>query len=56
MALAEVVRAACLEAAREAHDDALARGLCAEGALEAALGAIETLDLRRLVSESEKTK
>ncbi|HEX7029481.1 MAG TPA: acetyltransferase [Gammaproteobacteria bacterium] len=43
--LKEQVRAACLKAARDAYDDALARGLCAEGALEAALGAIETLDL-----------
>lgn len=44
----EQVRAACLKAARDAYEDALMRGLCAEGALEAALGAIETLDLDRI--------
>ena len=41
----EAVRAACLAAARAAWEDAMQRGLCAEGALEAALGAIEMLDL-----------
>jgi len=44
----EAVRAACLAAAKAAYDDALQRGLCAEGALEAALGAIETLDLESI--------
>lgn len=44
----EAVRAACLAAARAAYEDAMMRGVCAEGALEAALGAIETLDLERL--------
>ncbi|MBW3567538.1 MAG: acetyltransferase [Proteobacteria bacterium] len=41
----EAVRAACLIAARTAYEDAMQRGLCAEGALEAALGAIEMLNL-----------
>ena len=46
--LREAVRAACLQAAREAYEDALVRGLCQEGAIEAALGAIETLDVGRI--------
>ena len=46
--LREAVRAACLEAARAAYQDARERGLCAEGAIEAALGAIEVLDLEHV--------
>lgn len=41
----EAIRQACLRAARVAYEQAMQQGLCAEGALEAALGAIETLDL-----------
>ena len=43
--LAEAVRAACLKAAREAYEQAAMSGLCHEGAVEASLGAIQTLDL-----------
>lgn len=45
MKSAEAVRQACLQAARDALEDARTRGLCMEGAIEAALGAIETLDV-----------
>ncbi len=51
--LREAVRRACLEAARAAWEDAQMRGLCAEGALEAALGAIEMLDISAVSSEQE---
>ena len=43
--LAEAVRAACLEAARLAYEDAGIRGLCADGRWEAAWTAIHNLDL-----------
>jgi len=43
--LADTVRAACLDAALEAYEDAAIRGLCAEGRCEAALAAIRHLDL-----------
>lgn len=43
--LAETVRAACVDAARLAYEDAGIRGLCAEGRWEAALAAIRRLDL-----------
>lgn len=46
--LAETVRRACLDAALEAYEDATLSGLCADGALEAALGAIRTLDVAAL--------
>jgi hypothetical protein len=47
--LLETVRAACLDAALEAYEDAGIRGLCAEGRWEAALAAIRHLDLSGLV-------
>jgi pentatricopeptide repeat protein len=39
------VRAACLNVARLAYEDAGIRGLCADGRWEAALTAIRELDL-----------
>ena len=46
--LAERVRAALIEHALAAHADAGVRGLCAQGAWEAAVGALRSLDLRPL--------
>jgi hypothetical protein len=43
--LVETVRAACLDAALKAYEDAGIRGLCAEGRWEAALASIRHLDL-----------
>ena len=42
---AQSVRAACLDAAIQAYEDAGIRGLCADGRWEAALAAIRQLDL-----------
>ena len=42
---AESVRAACLDAAMQAYEDAGIRGLCGDGRWEAALAAIRQLDL-----------
>jgi hypothetical protein len=39
------VRAACLDAAIQAYEDAGIRGLCADGRWEAALAAMRQLDL-----------
>ncbi|MEN9939063.1 MAG: hypothetical protein RLZZ387_5642 [Chloroflexota bacterium] len=50
--LAGAVRRACLRAAIEAYEQAGADGLCAEGAWEAALGAISALDLEEVVGAS----
>ena len=44
-AVAEAVRAACVDAALAAYEDAGIRGLCEEGRWEAALAAIRRLDL-----------
>jgi hypothetical protein len=43
--VAEKVRAACVEAALAAYEDAGIRGLCAEGRWEAALAAVRHLEL-----------
>ena len=48
--LAEAVRAACVETAVLAYEDAGLRGLCQEGRWEHALAAIRRLDLRTLTS------
>ena len=45
----ETVRAACLDAAFAAYEDAGLRGLCADGRWEAALAAIRHLDFSGLL-------
>ena len=45
LALAEQVRAACLQAALDAYERAGIAGLCGEGRWELAIQAIRTLDL-----------
>ena len=54
--LAETVRAACLDAASLAYEDAGIRGLCAEGRWEAAVTAIRQLDLARVLENHEARK
>jgi hypothetical protein len=48
--LAEAVKAACIRAAEEGFEQAAASGLCDEGALEAALGAVRMLDLEAVLA------
>lgn len=43
--VAEKVRKACIQAAREGFHEASMSGLCTEGAAEAAISAIQKLDL-----------
>ena len=51
--LARTVRAACVQAAKEGYERASMSGLCAEGALEAAISAIEMLDLSAVLGAGE---
>ena len=51
--LAEAIRSACIEAASHAYEDAGMRGLCREGAWEAAIGAIQSIDLAKLIKSTE---
>ena len=47
--IAEAIRAACLVAALEGYEDASMRGLCHEGAWECAIGAIQSLNVKRIL-------
>lgn len=47
--VAAAVRAACMKAAIDAYEDAGLQGLCAEGRFEAAVGAIERVELSTIV-------
>lgn len=49
IALAKIVRDACIEAALQAHADAAISGLCHEGSWEAAISSIQMLDLETLL-------
>jgi hypothetical protein len=46
--VAETVRAACVDAAIQAYEDAGVRGLCDDGRWEYAIAAIRRLDLQSL--------
>jgi hypothetical protein len=51
--IAEAVRAACLQAALAAYENAGIQGLCEAGRWEAAVGALESLDLKQLLRQLE---
>ena len=50
--MAEAVRTACIEAALAGYEDAAASGLCHEGAWEAAISALQQLDITAIVQAS----
>jgi hypothetical protein len=49
--LAEAIRAACLEAALRAYEDAGISGLCEDGRWECAVQAIQGLDVTALIKK-----
>lgn len=49
--IAKKVKEACVQAAKEGFKDASMSGLCAEGAMEAAVSAIQRLDLQKIIKE-----
>lgn len=51
--LAERIRQACLKAAKEGFREASMSGLCSEGAIEAAVGAIQSVDVEKIVRQAE---
>ncbi len=53
VALAQAVRDACVQTALEHGEDARMAGLCWEGAWEAAITAMRTLDIEQIVSSYE---
>lgn len=51
--IAESIRQACIDAAKDGFRDASMSGLCAEGAVEAAVSAMQSLDLEQLIQNIE---
>lgn len=49
--LAQKVKEACIQAAKEGFQDASMSGLCTEGAMEAAVSAIQNLDIKKILDE-----
>jgi len=49
--VAQEIRKACIEAAREGFGDASMSGLCTDGAMEAAIGAMQSLDLESIIAK-----
>lgn len=47
--IAQKVKEACIQAAREGFRDASMSGLCTEGAMEAAISAIQKLKIEDLI-------
>lgn len=47
--LANYISEACIRAAREGFTNASIQGLCQEGAMEAAISAMQSLDLSELI-------
>lgn len=54
MDIAEKVRTACIKAAQDSFQEAAMSGLCMEGAIEAAIGSIQSLDLEKIINEQNK--
>jgi hypothetical protein len=52
--LADRVRKACIEAARDGFMDASMSGLCTEGAMEVATSAIQKLDIEKIIEEHHR--
>ena len=52
--LAEAVREACLNAARQAYENAGISGLCQEGRWECAVDAIRSLDVEAVIASFQK--
>lgn len=42
---------ACIRVSREGYQDASMSGLCSEGAIEASVGAIQSLNIEKIVSD-----
>lgn len=53
---AKYISNACIQAAREGFLDASLRGLCQEGAMEAAISAIQSLDLSEVINSYKLLK
>jgi hypothetical protein len=53
ISLARRIRDECIRAAREGFQEASISGLCRDGAIEAAISAMQSLNLEKLTGQSE---
>ncbi|MDR8389958.1 acetyltransferase [Aliifodinibius sp. S!AR15-10] len=53
MEVAKKVRNACIKAAQEGFRDASMSGLCMEGAIESAVGSIQSLNLENILKKQD---
>lgn len=53
--LAEFIRNRCIEAARDGFTEASMSGLCTEGAMEAAISAIQKLNIEEMVKKHSES-
>ncbi len=51
--IAEKVKEACIQATREGFQNASMSGLCNEGAIEAAVSAIQNLNIQKILDEKK---
>lgn len=49
--IAQKVKEACIQAAKEGFQDASMSGLCAEGAMEAAISAMQRINIEKIINE-----
>lgn len=56
MLVAQTVQDACIRAAKEGFRDASMSGLCTEGAIEAAIGAMQSVDVEAFVAEAKQSE
>lgn len=52
--LAKTIKKACIKAAQEGFRDASMSGLCTDGAMEAAVSAIQKLDVEKVLDVKDK--
>lgn len=51
--LAEKIRDVCIEAAANGFKEAAMSGLCMDGAVEAAVGAMRSIDIKKIINQLE---
>ncbi len=54
--LAEAIRRECVASAREGFREASMSGLCAEGAMEAAVSAIQMVNVEKIIEDFDKSE
>lgn len=54
--LAEAIRQVCVDQAKEGFRNASMSGLCAEGAMEAAVSAIQMVNVEKIIDDFDKSE